>query len=175
MRRVREGLRRRWPVVLLGLLLACFVVLLIGRVATRDGHARLTDDEHEGRSAPAEEPTPFDEVLDGGSLDEVVPDLPSAVLADRSTTVEIEEGEVGQVATSLLVSYRDRGNCVLASSGYLDLMGSVWGCVVNGGRWVDVCVVSDKGDGTSQVAVLHLDADEVERDLGKGGRDDEGA
>lgn len=74
----------------------------------------------------------------------------------------VEAGEVEQVATRLLCSYRDAGDCVLSSSGYLDLLGSVWGCVVAGDGWVDVCVVSRMAeDGSCQVSVLHMDADEV--------------
>jgi hypothetical protein len=74
------------------------------------------------------------------------------------------EGDVGQIATRLLVSYRSEGSCVLAHAGYLDLLGCVWGCVVRGDRWVDICVVSQRDDGC-QVDVTRLDVDEVEDEL----------
>lgn len=73
-----------------------------------------------------------------------------------------EEGEVEQVAARLLCAYRDRGDCVLASSGYLDLFGSVWSCVVEGDGWADVCLVVQMDEGQlCQVSVTHLDACEL--------------
>ena len=52
-----------------------------------------------------------------------------------------ESGSLEQVATRLLRSYRDAGSCVLARSGFLDLTGSVWSCVIQGDGWTDVCIV----------------------------------
>lgn len=78
--------------------------------------------------------------------------------------VTVERGEAEQVATRLLSSYREAGNCALASSGYLDLFGSVWGCVVQGDGWVDVCIVSEEGS-DSRVAVLRLEGAAVAREL----------
>lgn len=74
------------------------------------------------------------------------------------------EGDVVQVATDLLVSYRAQGSCVLAHAGYLDLLGNVWGCVVRGDQWVDVCIVRRR-DGACQVDVTRLDAEGVAREL----------
>ena len=74
----------------------------------------------------------------------------------------VQEGGVEQVATRLLGEYRDRGDCVLAEAGYLDLVGSVWGCVVYGGSWSEVCVVNGQADGAGcAVYVLHMDADDL--------------
>lgn len=81
------------------------------------------------------------------------------------------EGDVGQVATRLLVSYRSQGTCVLAHAGYLDLLGCVWGCVVRGDGWVDICVVSQRDD-RCQVDVTRLDATEVENELEVDGKDE---
>ncbi len=81
------------------------------------------------------------------------------------------EGDVGQVATRLLVSYRSQGTCVLAHAGYLDLLGCVWGCVVRGDGWVDICVVSQR-DGGCQVDVTRLDVAEVEDELKVDGNDE---
>lgn len=92
-------------------------------------------------------------------------DLVAQLLADGELVVTQEEGDVPQAAQHLLEAYQSRGGCVLNKAGYLDLLGSVWGCVVGGGQWVDVCLVSDVGDGTSRVTVLHLDADEVAKEL----------
>lgn len=81
---------------------------------------------------------------------------------DAGVRVSAEQGSVEQVATRLLASYQQRGDCVLASAGYLDLMGSVWGCVVQGGQWVEVCTVFEAADSAScEVRILRMDADEV--------------
>lgn len=86
-------------------------------------------------------------------------------------SVRTERGEVEQVATRLLASYRDGDPCVLASSGYLDLLGSVWGCVVQGDGWVDVCVVSEEGD-MCRTCVMRLDAGQVGTLVGERDEDD---
>jgi hypothetical protein len=40
----------------------------------------------------------------------------------------------------------------------------VWGCVVQGDGWVDVCIVSEEGS-DSRVAVLRLEGTAVAREL----------
>lgn len=88
--------------------------------------------------------------------------LPEGILSQARPTVTTREGDLQQVAVDLLTSYRDAQDCVLASSGYLDLFGSVWGCVVRGGDWVDICVVSEYEEGKAcQVCVLRLERDEA--------------
>lgn len=90
-----------------------------------------------------------------------VPDL-DGVATGGWTEVRCEEGDLGQVATRLLRAYRDAGGCVLARSGYLDLTGSAWGCVVQGDGWTDVCVVcATAEEGVSELRVMRLDADEM--------------
>lgn len=77
-------------------------------------------------------------------------------------SVSVQAGELEQVATHLLTSYRDARDCVLVSSGYLDLLGLVWGCVIQGDGWVDVCTVAqDATAGSCRVSVLHMDANEL--------------
>ena len=92
---------------------------------------------------------------------------PGVVAAGGWTEVRHEGGDPEQVATRLLRSYRDAGGCVLARSGYLDLTGSVWGCVIQGDGWTDVCIVSATAEeGMSELRVLRLDADEMAGLLG---------
>ena len=76
-------------------------------------------------------------------------------------SVQVVPGEVEQVATRLLSSYRDTGGCVLAYSGYIDLTGSVWACTVQGDGWVDVCVIGNLDDGSCELSVLRMDRDEM--------------
>lgn len=72
----------------------------------------------------------------------------------------VAAGDVPTVACDLVAGYRDEGDCLLRHAGYLDLLGNVWGCVVQGPGWVDVCVVS-QGENVSQsvVRVRRLGAD----------------
>lgn len=68
----------------------------------------------------------------------------------------------------LVEGYRARGDCVVAQAGYLDLAGSVWGCVMQGEGWVDICVVRDADQGKgSFVVIWHMDADEVGAAVGQ--------
>lgn len=83
-----------------------------------------------------------------------------------------EEGTVEQVAYRLLASYRDSGDCTLADAGYLDLLGSVWGCVVGGDGWSEVCVVwAHDGESSCTVRVLRIDSAEVRQVFGEGDGD----
>ena len=97
-------------------------------------------------------------------------ELPQGVVSQAAPTVRLQAGSVEQVAVDLLASYRDARDCVLASSGYLDLLGSVWGCVVHGGDWVDVCIVSASGsEGICEVHVMRLERDEALESLKEDG------
>ena len=80
-----------------------------------------------------------------------------------------ESGSLEQVATRLLRSYRDTGSCVLARSGFVDLTGSVWSCVVQGDGWTDVCIVctTEEAD-VCELRVLRLEADEMAELLTQG-------
>ncbi len=70
----------------------------------------------------------------------------------------------------MLEAYRARGDCVLASAGYLDLTGGTWGCVTQGEGWVEICIVQEDagGDGCS-VVVLHMDVEDVADAVGGDG------
>lgn len=68
-------------------------------------------------------------------------------------------GDLPTVAQGLVLDYRSQGNCLLRHAGYLDLLGNVWGCVVQGPKWVDVCVVSQgNGESESVVRIERLEA-----------------
>jgi len=67
-------------------------------------------------------------------------------------------GDVVSVARQELASYRERG-LVLVESGWLDLSGNVWGCVVFSGAWSEVCLVSgDAGGAWSEVRAVRIAA-----------------
>lgn len=76
------------------------------------------------------------------------------------------EGSVREAAAALLEERRAGGDCVLVRSGYLDLFGETWGCVLQGEGWVEVCVVSGDGDDTgSSVDVWRMGAEDVAYEL----------
>lgn len=79
-------------------------------------------------------------------------------------------GSVEEVASQLIEERRDAGDCVLARAGYLDVSGKAWGCLLQGSRWVEICIVveRDGGEGCS-VHTWRLDADEAAADLGAQG------
>ena len=151
-------------IVVCALLAAALCLLSYARHPT--GEAPQTAGENAGDAGGAGEPVGVPAGDAGGGAD--VSDGADGATASRGDqeglVVTVERGEAEQVATRLLSSYRDAGDCALASSGYLDLFGSVWGCVVQGDGWVDVCIVSEEGSG-SRVAVLRLEGAAVARQL----------
>lgn len=77
-------------------------------------------------------------------------------------------------ARHVLEVARDRQPCVLVDSGYLDLLGNVWSCTVQGDGWVEVTVVRDgEREGACEVATVRMDAEEWAREL-EGVAQDEG-
>ena len=107
------------------------------------------------------EPTVPDEAASEGIA------MPSDLgFSRRESALPLEE-EVARV----LGRRRQEGNCVVARSGYLDLSGRVWGCVLQGDGWSDVVVVLEgDGDGCN-VLSCRMDAREIDVKaiLGTGG------
>lgn len=142
-----------------------------GRVHDGSGDAAASDGEHEGQTMSEdsnergmEQTDEEDESLgEDGLEDEAIP--VAGVTSASDVTVRSETGEVEQVATRLLTSYRDERNCALAEAGYLDLLGSVWGCVVQGDQWVDICVIEQVDEASCRVHVMRLDASGVAKEL----------
>lgn len=101
---------------------------------------------------------PLDALSDGEAAERVLGLLESGEgkrrESDRSLT---EEGE------RVLEDYRLRGDCIVAQAGYLDLSGRVWGCVVQGAGWVELCVIREGDEGGSEVVSWRMDADDVGR------------
>lgn len=96
----------------------------------------------------------------------------AAQLVGEGITTRLSERPLAEEAASVLLGYRDRRDCVLVRAGYLDLMGSVWSCVVEGDRWVEVVVVRERDGQGSSVDIAHMDAREWEQELE--GLNDEG-
>lgn len=105
-----------------------------------------------------------------GACPEQPPDAPvQDVFSAHAEAVEEYETPlaVQEAAEEAVVRYRDRGDCVLAQAGYLDLFGGTWGCVVEGPGWVDVCVVARRqGEKASTVKTMRMEVADWEQVYG---------
>lgn len=90
---------------------------------------------------------------------EAIEALGALETADK--TAYANEEDLEETAEELLVGYEAQGGCAVPVSGYIDLVGNTWGCVVQGEEWVDICLVQEKNDGTSSVVVWRLDPSDV--------------
>lgn len=72
----------------------------------------------------------------------------NSVQRDSKETIQNE-------AQSILEGYQQRADCMLVYSGYLDIAGNVWGCLVNGGNWSELVTVSDQGE-IRRVSTCHI-------------------
>lgn len=73
-------------------------------------------------------------------------------------TGHLSELPAAEEAGRVLDEYAARGDCVVARSGWLDLLGRTWGCVIQGEGWVDVCIVGEREGGGSEVGVMRMAA-----------------
>ena len=86
----------------------------------------------------------------------------SAVVWDRSPERYESELEVSEEASRLLEERRDRGDCGVVRSGFLDLTGRVWGCVLQGGDWAEILIVSESAAGGGcDVVISRMSAEEL--------------
>lgn len=114
---------------------------------------------------------PAAEEVGSGSTSEDAPEAPSAGGASSATFMgELEEAaartddpQVGiaweeprglaPVAGDILDRYVACGTARLATSGFIDIKGNVWGAVIEDGRgWVDVVTVTEAPDGANSTA-----------------------
>lgn len=85
----------------------------------------------------------------------------STTEVDGATVVRYRGGgDLAEQASQLLGQYEEGRDCLLRQAGYLDLLGNAWGCTVQGAGWVDVCVVTGREDGRSDVRIVRMDADD---------------
>lgn len=77
----------------------------------------------------------------------------NSVQRDSKETIQDE-------AQSVLESYQQRSDCVLVYSGYIDLSGNVWSCLVNGGNWSELVIISDQGE-IRRVSTCHINTQDV--------------
>lgn len=77
----------------------------------------------------------------------------SSVQRDSKETIQDE-------AQSVLENYQQRADCALVYSGYIDLAGNVWSCLVNGGNWSELVTISDQGE-IRRVSTCHISTQDV--------------
>lgn len=106
--------------------------------------------------------------VDSANNDEKLGSGVSAAVSTSSVVTTECALNVCDEGAELLEGYADRGNCVLAQSGYLDLLERSWGCVIQGEGWVDICIVQEgpSGEGSTR-SVIHMDASDVAEELGE--------
>ncbi len=122
------------------------------------GETRGRDGRH-GRSTT-------DDLLEGATdaLSEQFDADMSWVLGEGMSRKVVEE-DVPAAAEQVLRTHQSSGACALVQSGYLDFVGDVWSCTVQGEGWVEVTVVRARTEGGSEVTTIHMDAHAWEREL----------
>ena len=142
-----------------GLVVAALLAALLGIWAL---WGRLGTSQDGGRAG--QDPTAGAEGDVGRWLgDDEAADLVGQTLGSSEHVSERSELPLADEAQRLLEGYERQGDCVVARAGYLDLVGRTWGCVIQGAGWVELCVVSEVGDGGSAVSVWRMDAGDVPR------------
>ncbi len=93
---------------------------------------------------------------------------PLGVRATWSVASSLEDA-----AAAVLTGYESQGDVALHYSGYLDLLGNTWACLVAGPSWVEVAVVEDGGaqgdavgahsqEGPCELSVMRLGQQAIE-------------
>lgn len=147
----REGLRRRAVIGAMTLTLLAAAVGVAGRAG---------DEASAGGKASESSPAPaVGSLLAEAPVDNEVRGLVAAMGSGAvGQTGRLSELPAAEEAERVLDEYVARGDCVVARSGWLDLLGRTWGCVIQGEGWVDVCVVGEREGGGSEVGVMRMDA-----------------
>ena len=138
----------------LGLVVAVVAVISVAARVPEEGIDFRGSDEWPGATA--------ERSLGSVLSDETTRGIVTGVLEGAEGEVRPSGLSVDEEARRVLEDYRQRGDCVVAQAGYLDLVGRTWGCVTQGEGWVELCLVSESTDGTSEVCSWHLDAGEVD-------------
>lgn len=147
----REGLRRRAVIGAMALALLAAAVGVVGRVG---------DEVSAGGKTSESSPAPVvGSLLAEAPVDDEVRGLVAAMGSGAAgQTGRLSELPAAEEAERVLDEYAARGDCVVVRSGWLDLLGRTWGCVIQGEGWVDVCVVGEREGGGSEVGVMRMDA-----------------
>ena len=91
---------------------------------------------------------------------------PSVSGAQKDTAAD-DDGFLDACAEVLERHKEDTGSRLLYS-GYLDLFGNVWVCLVAGEGWAELDVVRLQDDGMARASAFRLDASELQNLVGEG-------
>jgi len=83
-----------------------------------------------------------------------VPAIPAEL--EQGRTIEHSELPLVREASRRLEAYRDAGSCSVECAGYLDMLGNVWGCLIQGEGWAEILVIGGEEDGSSTVQTIRL-------------------
>lgn len=144
---------------------------LAAQAGSADADAASEQEGSPSREGESPGDSPAAQEAGSGSTPEGAPETPSAGGVSSATFMgELEEAaartddpQVGiaweeprglaPVAGDILDRYAACGTARLATSGYIDIKGNVWGAVIEDGRgWVDVVTVTEAPDGASSTA-----------------------
>lgn len=76
---------------------------------------------------------------------------------------EQRDCNVVTAAMDALTSYQAKPGVELARVGWLDLLGSVWSCVVVGPGWVELCTIRARSDTTSEIQTIRMEIDRLKQ------------
>ena len=161
---MRSSVRASVTCGLFCILVSVLVVLLF--------HGVAPDDESDGPHALPDERDPASESQDTGQAEDLglgslvgdpsLQNMPigqqlDEMARDASGSVQVTQTEEGLTdsAKKMINSYRDERTCLLRSAGFLDLRGRVWGCVIEGPGWADICVLEEGQGMTCTKRVIH--------------------
>ena len=151
--------------------LAVSLLVIAGALGILATYSRTTSEVRDVRD---EEPDDSGDAADGsrgdGDVDQHMPGKDDSTASDTGRTlgvgaldsgaevrVETANDGIQESAKRLLVRYRTKGACLLRGAGYLDLFGRVWGCVVQGPGWVDICIAEEGSDGQCTSRSVHME------------------
>lgn len=142
-------------ILLIGLV--CFIVVFGYVNAAHPNNHTGTKDSVSNKSAPTQK---YNLTLPSGNHTMLndLPGLSKVATESGEVSTRYEQTELLECATSILQTYQSRQDCALAHSGYLDICGNVWSCVLCGKGWVDVVFVSQCKKDQCEVKTVHLTA-----------------
>lgn len=145
--------------------LVVLVAMVVGYVARGVGESDASPSDEVGLAVEGEgrgggEGDPAAETAEG-SLPDAAPAGARGADGPSGRSVLLVDGDIVEAASDVLQQYREQRDVLLARSGWVDLVGNVWGCVVQGPGWVEVCLVSgDEASGGSRVETIRMEVSE---------------
>ena len=126
---------------------ACAVVSVVGtspKVGSEPGSNEPVDKQ--GTADDSERSQNDGDAREGAAADAVLEGKLDVLAAPEGTRRFEVPSRIDRVASALVGVYRKTHVCLVREAGYLDLLGDVWGCVMEGPGWVDLCLVSASDD-----------------------------